>query len=294
MNLDGVDVFVKVIQCGSFTKAAALLERPVTTVSDKVALLEEKLGVTLIHRTTRQLRLTSIGEVYFEKCLHALSEIETAELELLNSRAEPQGKLRITMPVDVGHTIMPSLVKRFIHQYPKVQIELVVTNKMVDLIGDSIDLAIRVGNLTDSTYRVRKFIETTASIWATPQLIKKIGAPISVKQLEKYPYIGFFFDQNKYLELNSGKEKVRLNMKTQITADDLETVKKFVLNSDGVGLIPNYLCENEENNGSLVRLQPDWTRGKIALSFVYPSQKYVSANVKAFIDMSLQENLANI
>ncbi len=289
MNLDGIDVFVKVIQAGSFTKAAKQLARPITTVSDKVAQLEKRLGVTLIHRTTRQLKLTTVGENYFHKCEKALVEFERAEYDLQSTKSEPQGRLRITMPVDVGHTLVPSIVKKFTKEFPKVKLELIVTNRRVDLLSESIDLAIRVGNLADSTLRVRKFIETAASMWATPELIKKYGQPQTVKQLEKFPYVRFVIDHPQFIEMSRGKEKVKLKLVSQIMADDLETVKKLVLNSEGIGLIPNYICEKEENEGSLIRLLPDWTRGKIILSFVYPAQKFVSSNIKAFIDLALQE-----
>lgn len=289
MALEGIDIFVKVIQLGSFTKAAKALGRPVTTVSDKVAQLEKRLGVTLIHRTTRQLKLTSAGEIYFKKCEQAILDFEGAEQDLSAAKNEPRGRLRISMAVDVGHTIAPSLVSRYVSRYPNVQVELNVTNRMVDLVAEGIDLAIRVGNLKDSTFRSRKYLETTASFFASPELVKKWGPVQTPKQIEKYPYVQFALDTARGVEVHRGKEKVKLNLKNKITADDLETIKKLVLNSEGVGLIPNYICEKEEQSGRLVRLLPEWSRGKIVLSFVYPPTKYVSPNVKAFIDLALLE-----
>ena len=287
MNLEGIDVFVKVIQLGSFTKAAKALGRPVTTVSDKVAQLEKRLGVTLIHRTTRQLKLTSAGEIYFKKCEQAILDFEGAEQDLSAAKQEPQGRLRISMAVDVGHTIAPSLVSRYVAQYPNVQVELNVTNRMVDLVAEGVDLAIRVGALKDSTFRSRKYLETTASFFASPELVQKFGQVNTPKQLERFPYIRFFLDAGRAVEIQRGKDKVKLNLKHKITSDDLETIKKLVLNSEGIGLIPNYICEKEEQSGKLVRILPEWSRGKIILSFVYPPTKYVSPNVKAFIDLAL-------
>ena len=191
------------------------------------------------------------------------------------------------MAVDVGHTIAPALISRFVTKYPKVNVELNVTNKMVDLLAEGIDLAIRVGDLKDSTFRARKFLETTASFFASPELIKKFGPVVTPKQLEKYPYIRFFLDISSGVEIQRHKEKIRLNLKHRITVDDLETIKKLVVNSQGIGLIPNYICEKEVQNGTLVRLLPEWTRGKIVLSFVYPPTRYISPNVKAFIDLAV-------
>lgn len=288
MNLDGIDIFVKVIQTGSFTKAAKLMKRPITSVSDKVAQLEKRLGVTLILRTTRQLKLTAVGEIYYEKCVRALQEFESAEQELQVSKVGPQGRLRLTASVDVGHSVIPKLVKLYTEKYPSVKVELIVANRMVDLIAEEVDLALRVGKLSDSTYRVRKYFETTASLWATPQYLKKNGHPQTIKQIEKLSHIRFTLFEAKNIEMNRGKEKIKLAFQYQVSADDLETVKKLVLESLGIGLMPNFICEKEENAGDLIRLLPDWTWGKINLSFVYPEQKFESPNVKAFIDLALQ------
>ncbi len=292
MSLEGIDIFVKVIQMGSFTKAAKALKKPITSVSDKVAQLEKRLGVTLVHRTTRQLKLTSVGEAYYDKCVKALVEFESAESELQVLKIEPQGRLRLTMSVDVGHSVTPQMVNRYLEKYPNVKVELIVTNRMVDLVGEGVDLAIRVGRLNDSNHKVRKFLETTASFWATPEFIKKYGLPQSPKQLEKLPYIFFAFQKGTSLEISRGKEKVKLNLQSRLQADDLETVKQIVLESIGFAMIPNFICKREENAGRLVRILPEWTWSKIALSFVYPDQKYVSPNVKAFIDLALQESLS--
>lgn len=291
MNLEGIDIFVKVIQTGSFTKAAQAMKKPVTTVSDKVAQLEKRLGVTLIHRTTRQLKLTSVGEAYYEKCLRALAEFEVAEQELQVSKLKPQGRLRVTMSVDVGHAVIPRLAKRFLQTYPEVKLDLIVTNRRVDLVAEGVDLAIRIGKLTDSTYRVRKYLDEIASIWATPELIKKYGLPQTPKQLEKMPAVHFAMQKTQTIELVRNKEKAKVSLQSQIQADDMETVKQLVLESIGIGFFPNFICEKEENSARLVRLLPEWTWGKVNVSFVYPDQKFVSPNVKAFIDLALQESL---
>lgn len=291
MNLEGIDIFVKVIQSGSFTKAAAALKKPITTVSDKVAQLERRLGVTLVHRTTRQLKLTQVGEAYYEKCLRALAEFEVAEQELQLAKTEPHGRLRITMSVDVGHSIMPQLAKKFLQKYQNVKLELMVTNRRVDLVGEGVDLAIRIGRLNDSTYRVRKYIEAPGSFWATPEVIKKFGMPQAPKNLEKMPAIAFALQKNQIVEMNRNKEKVKVQLQSRIQADDMETVKQLVLESMGIGMFPDFICEKEESSGKLVRLLPEWTWSKIPLSFVYPEQKFVSPNVKAFIDLALQDSL---
>src|SRR5690606_1413119 len=142
-RLDGIDVFVKVVQCGSFSGAARLLGMPVTTVSGKVAALERRLGVTLIRRTTRKLSITQAGETYFAHCVRALEAVSAAEKSLSSAKAEPEGLLRVTAPPDIGHLILPPIVREYLKAHPKTRIELILTNRIVDLVGEGVDLAIR-------------------------------------------------------------------------------------------------------------------------------------------------------
>lgn len=156
-SLDGIDVFVKVVQAGSFSAAARLLAMPLTTVSGKVASLEKRLGITLIQRTTRKLNITQAGDAYFKHCVRALEEMNAGEKEILTTRSEPEGLLRITAPADLGHSLLPAVVRNYLKTYPKTQIELLLTDRVVDLVGEGVDLAIRVGPLKDSSLIARKF-----------------------------------------------------------------------------------------------------------------------------------------
>ena len=297
MNLDGIDIFIKVVQLGSFTKAARHLNKPVTTVSDKVAQLEKKLGVTLLMRTTRQLKLTDVGSRYFEKCVKAIQEIQAAEIELLQSHSEAQGTLKMTLPVDVAQTILPSLVRKFILTYPKVKLEVMATNRIVNLIDEGIDLALRIGPLNDSSYRVRQYLNTSAFLWVSPELIKRCGPFKKIKDLENLDYVSFFQEKKSYIELKNNSmdqnlaTKLKIKVNSRVKIDDYVSIKKIILQGYGFALIPEFVCENEERSGKLIRIFPEWSFGNIHLSFVYPSQKYKSSNVKAFIDLALQEEL---
>ncbi len=157
MDLDGIEVFVKVVEAGSFSQAAKLLGMPNSTVSAKVSALEKRLGVTLLQRSTRKLRATPAGETYFQQCVQALEQLQAAESELTSAQREPQGLLRVTAPADIGHTLLATLVRGFLQQYPKTEVELVVTNRVLDLIAEGVDLAIRAGELTDSRLIAKRF-----------------------------------------------------------------------------------------------------------------------------------------
>src|SRR5918999_1126558 len=147
MDLDGIAIFVKVLQTGSFSRAAKLLGMPNSTVSAKVSALEKRLGVTLLQRTTRKLRATQAGEAYFRRSVRALEELQAAENELEPRRAEPTGLLRLTAPVEIGHSLLPALAHAFLKKHRRTEVELIVTNRVLDLVVENIDLAIRAGTL---------------------------------------------------------------------------------------------------------------------------------------------------
>jgi len=287
LGLDDISVFVKVVQAGSFTRAGKLLNMPITTVSEKVASLEKRLGITLIHRTTRKLSVTAPGESYFRKCVLALEEIQAAEEEVTSNQKEPQGILKITTPVDLGHTLLPPIVQTLLKKYPKLKVDLLVTNRVVDLVGEGIDVAIRAGELEDSTLIAKKFVSSHMNFFASPQYLKKHGTPMTPKDLEKHQLISFS-------EEMSHGETIRLNplasvkIQTRIQADDLGTLKAFTLLGEGIGIFPGFICEEEVARGKLIPVLPKWRLGSGHFSLVYPAQKYVSPKIRAFIETACE------
>ena len=151
---DAIPVFVKVVEAGSFSAAARLLNMPKTTVSAKIAALEKRLELKLIQRTTRKLHVTEAGMKYFRHCSNAIHEIELGEAALQSTQGEPTGVLRVTAPVDVGHLVLPRITRAYLARYPETSVELLVSNRFVDLIGEGVDLAIRAGTLKDSSLKI--------------------------------------------------------------------------------------------------------------------------------------------
>ena len=174
-------------------------------------------------------------------------------------------------------------MRSFLKEHPKLQIELSLTNRVVDLVGEGIDLAIRIGKLKDSTLIARKFIDAQGCLWASASYVKKHGQPQQPKQLKEHKFVRFSRDENK-IKLTKNNVTVVIEPTGQIIVDDMSTLKTFVLGGDGVGMIPHFLCEEEEQSGKLIRILPTWTSGTISLSFVYPPQRFVSPKVRAFIE----------
>jgi len=287
MDLDAIAVFVKVVQAGSFSQAARLLGMPNTTVSAKVARLEKDLGVTLIRRTTRKLHVTAAGQAYFERCMRGLAEIETAQAEITSATSEPRGLFRISVPGDVAHSLLPPLVTRYAREYPNAKIEVIVANRVVDLLGEGVDLAIRAGELKDSTLVVRRFLPIKGGLWASTRYLSERGAPRTPSDLEKHDCVVFSRLDRQSLRLSDGERNVDVAMKDRLVVDDLETVRALAVAGNGIAPLPDYLTRDGAGPTTLERVLPRWTWARGALSFVYPSQPFVPTNVRAFIDLAL-------
>ena len=290
MELDGIAIFVKVVQAGSFSQAARLLGVPNTTVSAKVARLEKRLGVTLIQRTTRKLHITPAGRAYFELCAPALEAIQGAEAQMTLAVPEPSGVLRITAPGDVAHGLLPPIVSRFLERYPRTKVEIMVANRVVDLVAEGVHLAIRAAKLADSTLVARKFMPFSGGLWASSTYLKRKGTPRSPKDLSKHDGLLFARSFGQPPTLSDGRAKGELGFQARIAVDDLETLRMFALQGKGIATLTDYLGQE----AGLVQVLPGWTWMAGALSFVYPGQRFVPANVRAFIDTALEVRDATI
>jgi DNA-binding transcriptional LysR family regulator len=286
MDLDGIAVFVTVVQAGSFSQAAKYLGMPNSTVSAKVSALEKRLGVTLLQRTTRKLHLTQAGEAYFRRCVQALNELQAAESEIASAQKEPQGLLRLTAPVEMGHSYLPILVHGFLKKYPLMGVDLVITNRVVDLVAEGVDLAIRAGKLRDSRLVARKFMLGHFSLWASPAYLKARGTPSHPKELTRHQSLRFSRFKAKAVELTNGEETATVALSGRVLADDFETLKTLAALGEGVTFLPSFLCAEAAAQKTLVRVLPQWRGNPVSFSIVYPAQPFVSPKIRGFIKVA--------
>jgi len=286
MDLDAIAVFVRVVETGSFSAAARRLSMPKATVSAKVARLERRLGLSLIQRTTRKLRLTEAGEQYFRHCATAIREVELAETALQATADKPSGVLRVTAPVDLGHTLLPRLVHAYAARYPEVSVELLVTNRIVDLVGEGIDLAIRPSQvLKDSSLIAQRFFEMGSNLWASPQYLERLGAPAQPRDLGRATFVGFL--PRSSVVLTNGRADAEIAMLGRIRADDFETIRALLLLGEGMAWLPDFVAQEAAQAGTLVPVLPKWRpKERGAFYFVYVGRKYGLPKVKAFIQMA--------
>jgi len=283
VDLDGIAVFVKVVQAGSFSQAAKLLNMPNSTVSAKVAALEKRLGVTLLQRTTRRLHLTEAGEGYFRRCMTALEELHAAENELAIERGETKGVLRLTAPVELGRSALPPVLDVLMRRHPAIKIDLIITNRLVDLVVENIDVAVRAGPLKDSGLIARRFVLGQFGLWASPSYLKNNSVPRNPDELKEHDCLRFAPFTGRKLQLTNGRERAQIALAGRITADDFEALRALAVLGWGIALLPSFLCAEEAKERKLVSVLPNWRGDSVTISVVYPAQRFVSPKIRAFI-----------
>lgn len=293
MEIEDISVFVKVVETGSLTAAAKVLQMPKTTVSAKLSKLERRLGVTLIQRTTRRLHVTDDGKIYYHHCAAALHELLKAEANLQVRRDHPQGLLKITAPIDVGHSLLPKIVAQYLEKFPGTEVQMLVTNRVVDLVGEGVDLAIRVGHLKDSNLMTRKFFNVDFVFCATAQYLKKMGTPLSPQHISEHEVIMYPGDNMRLTYITDGKTEARITPKTRLTADEMGTIKALTQLHLGIGWLPYFLVESEIKRKTLLPVLSQWRlKDSNYYAFVYPGHKYQTPNVKEFLASALEANLS--
>jgi DNA-binding transcriptional LysR family regulator len=283
MDLNELLVFAKVVQAGGFTAAARGLRMPKSTVSRKVSELEERVGAQLLQRTTRKLRLTEVGRAYYEHCARIVAEAEAAELAVTRLQAAPHGLLRVTAPLSIN--LLGPIVAEFMKSYPEVQLELVCTDRAVDLVEEGFDVAIRAGKLADSSLIARRLGIIERLVVAAPSYIKTRGAPKSPKELEKHDCLlfGAGRDGNTW-SLHTGNRSVEVAIHSRLVVNEPDMLRAVTLAGGGVALLPNILCTTDLSTGRLQRILPDWASPGAPVHAVYPSTRHHSPKVTAFVD----------
>ena len=290
--MDAVTVFVKVVEAGSFSAAAARLGMPKTTASAKVAGLEKRLGVRLIERTTRKLRMTEAGEKYFHHCEIAIREVELGEAALQSAKQRPYGVLKLTASIDLGHAVLPRIAQAYTAKYPDVSLDLILTNRIVDLVGEGVDLAIRWADaMKDSSLIARRFTDTSSGLWTSPNYLKRFGRATHPRDLANAAFVTHPVLKGSVL-LTNGKSDFRVQMKGRIQVDDGEIMKALIVGGEGIAWLPDYLAADAAKAGKLVQVLPRWRpkqQQRGTLYFVYPGRRYASPKVEAFIQTALEQ-----
>lgn len=283
-DIDQIEVFTAVAKSGSFTQAARDLKLPKSSVSRKVALLEERLGVALIRRTTRKLQLTDVGTKYFHTCSRILTELADAEASAKSAQETPRGTFRITAPVELGSDLLENVLQRYLKAYPEVQVDLLLTDRVVNLMEENVDVAIRAGHLADSTLIAKKIGDGEFQLFASAAYLKRAGAPHHPKDLARHSCLVFSgHSEGSEWELVSGKSRLTIAVPNRVTASNLSVLASLAARSVGIALLPTFVAKQGAYADKLVRVLPDWSSGSEPFYLVYPAQRFVAPKLKAFL-----------
>ena len=284
VDLNQIAVFVSVAQLGGFTRAARALAMPVSTVSRRVADLERQLGATLLQRTTRKLTLTTQGRDYFEQCSEPLGHLYDAERVLTRSQRQPEGILRISVPVILGDPAFLRFVSDFLRNYPGIRLDLSITNQMLDLVSENIDVAVRFGQLKSSSVVARKLGTTVRYIVAAPAYLDGRTRPHEPAELTGHDCVLLNAINNEVeWDLVNGRRRARVRVVGPIASRDFRSVSFFVDRGHGVGLLPSTYCDAQIKSCTLVRLLPKWSSPPLSVHAVYPTRRFLPEKVHVFL-----------
>ena len=290
MDLNEMLIFTRVAQASSFTAAARLLGLPKSSVSRKVSDLEDRLGARLLQRTTRKLGLTDVGRIYFERCARIIGEIEEADQAVGRMQAAPCGLLRVTAPL--AFSMLGPIVAEYLQRYPEIQVELVCTDRLVDLVNEGFDIAIRAGQLNDSTLVARNLGTIERVMVAAPAYLTQHGSPKTPAELTSHACITFGTGSAPSLwTLYTGERKVEVRVLSRLSINDLEIMSEAVRSGIGIGLMPKFVCADDLQAGRLLPVLADWYSAAAPVQAVYPTTRHLSPKVLAFVEL-VREHLS--
>lgn len=285
-DLNDLEVFARVVEQNGFTRAAKELAVPPSTVSRRLARLEESLGVRLLQRTTRKIHLTEAGRIYFERISHALREIETAEILLRNVQGTPRGRVRVST---FSEPFLESAFFEFLEKYPEVTLELDKSHRRVDLISEGFDLAIRAGSLPDSSLIAHKLIPTGMQCVAAPKYLQANGTPETVSELTRHAcvVIGTTVAGASWtFEGPSGPE--RITVSGRLAVNHMTSAIQAVEHGLGIGMLPTHLIAPSLASGQLVEILRGKASSPSAIWLVYPSKSLRPPAVSALVEHLVQ------
>lgn len=286
VHLDDLDLFVRVIEARSMSAAARALGVPKSTVSRAVSRLEESLRVKLLQRTSRTLSPTDAGRTLFETSHPHVSALRGASSIVTDLVDAPRGLVRVTAPNDVGSLVLGELIAKFSARYPEVEVEVILTQRTVDLVAEGIDIAIRAGALRDSSLIAKKLTDTEICIVASPSYVQRRGAPKTLEDLKSHDCVLFRPTKGKArwtLEDAEGTSTT-VEVRGRLGGDDYGFVASAIAAGAGVGMVPRFLAADGIRQGRMIEVLPGWSSGRGAFYIVHSSGRHVPRKITVFRD----------
>lgn len=281
MSWEGVSEFVAVAEAESFTKAANRLGISTAQVSRQVSALETRMATKLFHRTTRKVSVTEVGKIYYQHCRQVLDGLEEAERAITNLQSTPRGLLKITAPVTYGEGIIAPLINDFIAKYPELEIKITLTNQKLDLIDEGFDLAIRLGQLEDSSMMAKKLGSRTQYVCASPNYLSTYGVPHSLSELEQHNCLQGTLDYWRFQE--NGKTR-NIRVRGNLSCNSGHALVDAAIKNIGIIQLPDYYVLAFIDSGQLVPLLEHNRQPEEGIWALYPHNRHLSPKVRMLLD----------
>jgi DNA-binding transcriptional LysR family regulator len=286
-----LEVFVQVVNSGNFAKAAAALEINPSAISRRISQLEEQLGVRLLNRTTRSLSLTDVGDRYFKRCLSILADLEEADREAKQHSEAPQGLLHVSCSTLFAHRHLLARLPEFLAQYPRLKIQLVLTDDVVDVVGEGIDVAVRIGELADSSLITRRLVSDRRIICAAPVYLDRYGTPATPDDLAAHNCLAL----NAYkTTLNQWRFRDRVGLREisvngNFTVNSGVALYESVLAGLGIARVTEFLADRALRLGQLVRILAEYEDDRdVGIYAIFPSNRYLLPKVQCFVEFLVE------
>ena len=295
-RFDAMQAFARVVETGSFTKAAETLHMSKTSVTQLVQQLEARLRVRLLNRTTRKVNVTADGAAYYERVLRVLADVDDAETSLSSASAAPRGRLRVDVPSPLARMILIPALPAFYAQYPDIQLDMGVSDRMVDIISDKVDCVVRGGELTDQSLMARHVGDLQLGVYAAPSYLARVGTPLHPRELEEHPreledthhrIVGFLWartGQPVPYAMHSGSESIRVQGRYVLSVDDGNAYLAAGLAGLGILWLPDYMAKAHVASGELLPLFEGWRLDAMPLYIAFPPNRHVSSKLRVFIE----------
>jgi DNA-binding transcriptional LysR family regulator len=286
--------FAAVVDGGSFVQAADALDMSKPAVSRHVAELEQRLGVRLLQRTTRKLSLTEEGRLFYGRCKSVLADVEIAEEEITATSIAVKGLIKVNVPVSFGLLELAPLWPDFMTQYPDVELDITLADRIVDLVEEGYDLAVRIARLPNSSLVSRKLASTRMVLCASPAYLKKQGQPRHPSELTQHPVLSYsLLATGDQWDFEGPEGNISVTVKPVMRTNSGDTCIAAARQSKGVILQPSFMVNADLQSGALVELMPTYRSIEFGIFAVYPTRQYVAPKVRALIDF-LSKALKNV
>jgi DNA-binding transcriptional LysR family regulator len=289
VTLDQLNIYVKIVQSGSFTRAADLLDTSKGYLSRVLAHLEEELGAKLLERTTRTLSMTETGKEVFERAVGILAAVDETRRVAQEAQGEPRGLLRMTCGVEFGMLAVTGWVDLFLERYPLVSCDVEYTSRLIDIVHEGFDLALRIGPLRESRLVARKLGQIEYGLFACPKYLARHGHPATPEDLRAHSLVMFSSATHRNgWELSRNQQKVAIGNTARLRVNNSFAVRDALLRSLGIGRLPLLVAGAEVARGNLVPVLADWSTPPVDVHAIYPSSRYLAPKVRGFIDLALE------